>query len=169
MLLSQPHAGRAYEDTWLLLQSTYDGPPKLVVFGGNGFVGTRVCEEALNTGLAVVSISRSATPKVSAHWTSQVDWVSVSLCFTQSFRSQTVCGMQLNLFIFTSLLQTHVADQEGSGQAVAACSSLYCLMLLAVLLCWSRSTTFVRCTNRACELPVSTVQWPVACRVLLHS
>lgn len=64
------------------LQSTYDGPPKLIVFGGNGFVGTRVCEEALNTGLAVVSISRSAAPKASAYWTSQVDWVSVSLCCT---------------------------------------------------------------------------------------
>lgn len=63
-----------------VMQGTYDGPPKLIVFGGNGFVGTRVCEEALNTGLAVVSISRSATPKASAHWTSQVDWVSVSPC-----------------------------------------------------------------------------------------
>lgn len=60
------------------MQNTYDGPPKLIVFGGNGFVGTRVCEEALNTGLAVVSISRSAAPKASAAWTSQVDWVSVS-------------------------------------------------------------------------------------------
>ena len=67
------------------------------MFGGNGFVGTRVCEEALNTGLAVVSISRSATPKVSAHWTSQVDWVSVSLCFTQSCRSHTICCMHLSL------------------------------------------------------------------------
>ena len=62
------------------VQSTYDGPPKLIVFGGNGFVGTRVCEEALQTGLAVVSVSRSGAPKSapSASWTSQVDWLSVS-------------------------------------------------------------------------------------------
>ena len=61
------------------LQSTYDGPPKLIVFGGNGFVGTRVCEEALQTGLAVVSINRSGPPKATAPWTSDVEWVSVSL------------------------------------------------------------------------------------------
>ena len=61
------------------VQSSYDGPPKLVVFGGNGFVGTRVCEEALNTGLAVVSISRSGAPKATSHWTSQVDWLNVSI------------------------------------------------------------------------------------------
>lgn len=65
--------------TALALQTSYDGPPKLIVFGGNGFVGTRVCEEALNTGLAVVSISRSGAPKATSHWTSQVDWLNVSV------------------------------------------------------------------------------------------
>jgi hypothetical protein len=33
--------------------------PTLIVFGGRGFVGSAVCEEALNTGLEVVSISPS--------------------------------------------------------------------------------------------------------------
>jgi glutamate dehydrogenase/leucine dehydrogenase len=37
----------------------YSGPPKLVVFGGRGFVGSAVCKEALNTGLHVVAISPS--------------------------------------------------------------------------------------------------------------
>ena len=64
--------------SFIALQSTYDGPPKLIVFGGNGFVGTRVCEEALQTGLAVVSINRSGPPKATAAWTSDVEWVSVS-------------------------------------------------------------------------------------------
>jgi len=50
----------------------------LIVFGGNGFVGTRVCEEALQTGLAVVSINRSGAPKATAPWTSEVEWVKVS-------------------------------------------------------------------------------------------
>jgi len=66
------------ESTFCCLQSTYDGPPKLIVFGGNGFVGTRVCEEALQTGLAVVSINRSGAPKATAAWTSDVEWVKVS-------------------------------------------------------------------------------------------
>jgi len=35
------------------------GPPKLVVFGGRGFVGSAVCKEALKTGLHVVSITPS--------------------------------------------------------------------------------------------------------------
>ena len=41
-------------------------------------MGTRVCEEALQTGLAVVSINRSGAPKATASWTSEVDWISVS-------------------------------------------------------------------------------------------
>ena len=54
------------------------GPPRLLVFGGNGFVGTRVCKEALDTGLGVVSISRSGKPPVQDSWVPQVEWVSVS-------------------------------------------------------------------------------------------
>ncbi len=55
------------------------GPPKLVIFGGNGFVGSRVCEEALKTGLSVVSVNRSGPPKQSADWVKGVEWVQVSL------------------------------------------------------------------------------------------
>ncbi|KAL3163381.1 hypothetical protein ABBQ32_009766 [Trebouxia sp. C0010 RCD-2024] len=69
-------------------QSTYDGPPKLIVFGGNGFVGTRVCEEALQTGLAVVSINRSGAPKATAAWTSDVEWVSADALDPEQWREQ---------------------------------------------------------------------------------
>lgn len=52
------------------------GPPKIVVLGGRGFVGSRVCQEALNTGLAVVGISPSGTPPVVKEpWASSVQWV----------------------------------------------------------------------------------------------
>ena len=54
------------------------GPPKILVFGGNGFVGSRVCEEAVKTGLGVVSINRSGPPKLNADWVSKVEWVRVS-------------------------------------------------------------------------------------------
>ncbi len=53
------------------------GPPKILVFGGNGFVGSRVCEEAVKTGLSVVSVNRSGPPKLSADWVSKVEWVRV--------------------------------------------------------------------------------------------
>lgn len=33
---------------------------KLLVLGGNGFVGSHVCREALNHGLSVASLSRYA-------------------------------------------------------------------------------------------------------------
>lgn len=58
-------------------QGASTGLPTLLVFGGNGFVGTRICEEALKTGLAVVSISRSGAPKQNAAWTNEVEWVQV--------------------------------------------------------------------------------------------
>lgn len=51
--------------------------PKIVVFGGRGFVGSHICQEALSTGLHVVSISRSGTPPLSKEpWTQQV-WLSI--------------------------------------------------------------------------------------------
>ena len=59
-------------------QDASAGLPSLVVFGGNGFVGSRICEEAVKTGLAVVSISRSGGPKQNAAWTSDVEWVQAS-------------------------------------------------------------------------------------------
>ena len=40
--------------------------PHLLVFGGNGFVGTRVCQAALKAGLGVVSVSRSGRPRWAA-------------------------------------------------------------------------------------------------------
>ena len=60
------------------LQSTYSGPPRLVVFGGNGFVGSRVCQEGLKTGLAVASVNRSGAPKLDEPWVREVEWVRVS-------------------------------------------------------------------------------------------
>lgn len=53
--------------------------PALVVFGGNGFVGSRVCQEALKTGLAVISVNRSGAPKQGGAWVNEVQWVKVRL------------------------------------------------------------------------------------------
>lgn len=43
------------------------GPPKLVVFGGRGYVGSYICKEALNTGLGVLSISKSGKWALQPH------------------------------------------------------------------------------------------------------
>lgn len=53
---------------------------RLVVFGGNGFVGSHVCQAALQSGLQVLALSRSGTPaQGGGAWTSQVEWYKVLL------------------------------------------------------------------------------------------
>jgi nucleoside-diphosphate-sugar epimerase len=52
-------------------------PPRLVVFGGNGFVGSRVCEAAAARGASVASVSRSGRPAALANagaWADGVRW-----------------------------------------------------------------------------------------------
>eukprot|EP00210_Caulerpa_lentillifera_P006855 g6552.t1 len=49
---------------------------KVVVFGGNGFVGSRVCEIALGMGLQVISINRSGRPSwLKQSWADGVEWI----------------------------------------------------------------------------------------------
>jgi uncharacterized protein YbjT (DUF2867 family) len=62
--------------------------PKLLVFGGNGFVGSQVCQEALNTGLQIVSINRSGRPKGTEAWKNEVEWVTADVFDVARWRSQ---------------------------------------------------------------------------------
>ncbi|OMO49971.1 hypothetical protein COLO4_38266 [Corchorus olitorius] len=56
-------------------------PPteKLLVLGGNGFVGSHICKEALEHGLTVASISRSGRPSLNDSWTNDVLWLKGDL------------------------------------------------------------------------------------------
>ncbi|KAH7554350.1 hypothetical protein JRO89_XS12G0173500 [Xanthoceras sorbifolium] len=47
---------------------------KLLVLGGNGFVGTHICREALERGLTVSSLSRSGRPSLQDSWADNVVW-----------------------------------------------------------------------------------------------
>ncbi|XP_024958762.1 uncharacterized protein At1g32220, chloroplastic [Cynara cardunculus var. scolymus] len=51
-------------------------PPaeKLLVLGGNGFVGSHICKEALERGLSVASLSRSGKSSIQEPWASKVSW-----------------------------------------------------------------------------------------------
>ncbi|KAJ8774996.1 hypothetical protein K2173_020000 [Erythroxylum novogranatense] len=51
-------------------------PPtdKLLVLGGNGFVGSHVCREALSLGLLVSSLSRSGRSSVHDSWADSIVW-----------------------------------------------------------------------------------------------
>lgn len=67
---SQPNATDSTQE------SDSSATPKLVVFGGRGFVGSHVCREAVRQGLDVVAVSPSGTPPLSdERWVDGVAWV----------------------------------------------------------------------------------------------
>ncbi|EDO18196.1 hypothetical protein Kpol_543p25 [Vanderwaltozyma polyspora DSM 70294] len=63
---------------------------KLLVFGGNGFLGKRICQEAVTRGFQVTSVSRSGiapeapTPSDS-HWIREVKWESCDIFKPDSY------------------------------------------------------------------------------------
>ncbi|CAN6682503.1 unnamed protein product [Malus baccata var. baccata] len=63
-------------------------PPtdKLLVLGGNGFVGSHVCREALDRGLSVASLSRSGRSKLHDLWASSVTWHQGNLLSPESLK-----------------------------------------------------------------------------------
>ncbi|KAL3650955.1 hypothetical protein CASFOL_007358 [Castilleja foliolosa] len=63
-------------------------PPtdKLLVIGGNGFVGSHICKEALNHGLTVASLSRSGRSSIKEPWANNVTWHQGNLFSTDSFK-----------------------------------------------------------------------------------
>ncbi|PSS01344.1 Uncharacterized protein CEY00_Acc22702 [Actinidia chinensis var. chinensis] len=49
---------------------------RVVVLGGNGFVGSAICKAAVSEGIEVISLSRSGRPSYSSSWIDQVTWMS---------------------------------------------------------------------------------------------
>ncbi|KAF8163347.1 mitochondrial protein [Crassisporium funariophilum] len=63
---------------------------KILVVGGNGFIGSAVCKAALARGIQVTSVSSSGRPYRTAKghspaWTSNVDWQKGDALHPQSF------------------------------------------------------------------------------------
>ncbi|KAI4316432.1 hypothetical protein L6164_024411 [Bauhinia variegata] len=63
-------------------------PPtdKLLVLGGNGFVGSHICQEALDRGLSVASLSRSGRSSLHDSWANNVTWHQGNLFSTDSWK-----------------------------------------------------------------------------------
>jgi uncharacterized protein YbjT (DUF2867 family) len=59
---------------------------KLLVLGGNGFVGSHICKEALNRGLTVASLSRSGRSSIKESWANNVMWHQGNLFLTDSWK-----------------------------------------------------------------------------------
>jgi uncharacterized protein YbjT (DUF2867 family) len=62
-----------------------------VVFGGAGFVGSRVCQQGLAMGASVVSVNRSGRPHTTGDWVQQVEWVQASPTADTLQRSNLPC------------------------------------------------------------------------------
>ncbi|CAI4046692.1 ubiquinone biosynthesis protein COQ11 SKDI_12G3240 [Saccharomyces kudriavzevii IFO 1802] len=63
---------------------------KLVVFGGNGFLGKRICQEAVTAGHRVVSVSRSGkapqgTELNDKQWIQEVQWTAADIFRPESY------------------------------------------------------------------------------------
>ncbi|CAL5358772.1 unnamed protein product [Camellia sinensis] len=69
---------------------TINSPPppseKLFVLGGNGFVGSHVCKEALDRGLSVASLSRSGRSSINESWANNVIWHQGNLLSDDSWK-----------------------------------------------------------------------------------
>ncbi|KAK1273937.1 hypothetical protein QJS04_geneDACA016437 [Acorus gramineus] len=63
-------------------------PPseKLLVLGGNGFVGSHICKEALEHGVTVASLSRSGRTNVHGSWADSVEWHQGNLLVPESLK-----------------------------------------------------------------------------------
>ncbi|XP_020677423.1 uncharacterized protein At1g32220, chloroplastic isoform X1 [Dendrobium catenatum] len=62
------------------------GPEKVLVLGGNGFVGSHVCKAALQQGLSVSSFSRSGRSSIQESWADSVVWHQGSLLVQDSLK-----------------------------------------------------------------------------------
>ncbi|EJS42554.1 YLR290C [Saccharomyces arboricola H-6] len=63
---------------------------KFVVFGGNGFLGKRICQEAVTAGYQVVSVSRSgkaphSTELNDKQWMQEVQWTAADIFKPDSY------------------------------------------------------------------------------------
>ncbi|KAH9614994.1 hypothetical protein KSS87_004150 [Heliosperma pusillum] len=59
---------------------------KLLVLGGNGFVGSHICKEALDHGMPVASLSRSGRPSIKESWANSVTWHQGNLFSPETFK-----------------------------------------------------------------------------------
>ncbi|CUS12031.1 unnamed protein product [Tuber aestivum] len=68
--------------------------PRLVVCGGSGFLGSRICKSAVSRGWTVTSVSRTGEPDWSAafgsptppEWSGKVTWAKANLLFPSTYK-----------------------------------------------------------------------------------
>lgn len=91
---------------------------RLLVLGGNGFIGSAICKFALSQGLQVSSVSRSGSPKAPLEWHSRVDYVSANALEPSSY-SQALSEADAIVHTIGTLIDSRTplnirSDYEGS-------------------------------------------------------
>lgn len=68
--------------------------PKIVVFGGSGFVGSKICQQAIESGADVTSVSRSGKPSFAAQssWANEVEWVRSDAAHDEGMWKEALSG-----------------------------------------------------------------------------
>ena len=64
---------------------------RLVILGGNGFVGSATAEEALRRGLSVLCLSRSGAPapgQAAQPWATAVEWAKADARVPEAYRGR---------------------------------------------------------------------------------
>ncbi|CCK70977.1 ubiquinone biosynthesis protein COQ11 KNAG_0F03150 [Huiozyma naganishii CBS 8797] len=100
----------------------------LVVFGGNGFLGRRICQQALKSGFQVTALSRSGLAPRSQRrgderWVQQVNWRSADVFEPESYKQhlQTAThvvhslGILLEKESYKSILANPLSKLMGSN------------------------------------------------------
>lgn len=61
----------------------------IAVFGGNGFLGKKICETGINLGYQVTSFSRSGKPPaISSPWTKDVKWEKADIFNPETYKDK---------------------------------------------------------------------------------
>ncbi|HCM89539.1 MULTISPECIES: hypothetical protein [Vagococcus] len=76
----------------------------LIIFGGSGFIGQGVCQEAINREIPVISISKHGKPTEAELWMSSplITWLSIDIFKDDSWKnyisSETSCINLIGIF-----------------------------------------------------------------------
>jgi len=82
-----PRAGAAVAAAPWRRAATSGAASEVVVFGGNGFVGSQVCKALVGMGLRVAAINRSGAPREREEWMSGVDYIAADVFEPAAWRS----------------------------------------------------------------------------------
>lgn len=63
---------------------------KMVIFGGSGFLGREIIQQALHQNFDVTSISRSGAPEVRESWMNKVRWLKADVFDPNMWRDKLV-------------------------------------------------------------------------------